>query len=159
MKKPAQLREVIEKAYPYLRTNPDRLQVFIDDGHIIATNATSLSYEYQYTLNIIITDFDKDMAIITVPILAYLRLNQNDIFENAAKRHDAIAFESDLINNNTQDLSLKIKLTERVKVEQTEKGTEITYLPEPVAANERLERLELYIKDEFIKSSDGKING
>lgn len=159
MKKPAQLREVIEKAYPYLRNNPDRLQVFIDDGHIIATNATSLSYEYQYTLNIIITDFDKDMAIIIVPILAYLRINQNDIFENTTKRPDAIAFESDLINNNTQDLSLKIKLTERVKVEQTEKGTEITYLPEPVAANERLERLELYIKDEFIKSSDGKING
>ncbi|KGQ36806.1 phage tail protein [Gallibacterium genomosp. 1] len=159
MKKPAQLREVIEKAYPYLRNNPDRLQIFIDDGHIIATNATSLSYEYQYTLNIIITDFDKDMAIIIVPLLAYLRKNQNELFDNPAKRQDTVAFETDLINQTTQDLSLKIKLTERVKVEQTEKGTEITYLPEPIAANETLERLELYIKDEFITSADGEHHG
>lgn len=99
------------------------------------------------------------MAIIIVALLAYLRKNQNELFDNPTKRPDAIAFETDLINQTTQDLSLKIKLTERVKVEQTDKGTEITYLPEPIAPNETLERLELYIKDEFITSTDGERHG
>lgn len=57
MKKPNQIRNVIEQSNPAFKTNPDLLQVYIDQGQIISTGAQSLSFEYQYTLNVIITDY------------------------------------------------------------------------------------------------------
>ncbi|MBF6984969.1 phage tail protein [Pasteurella multocida] len=63
MKKPNQIRNVIEQSNPAFKTNPDLLQVYIDQGQIISTGAQSLSFEYQYTLNVIITDYACDQEV------------------------------------------------------------------------------------------------
>ncbi|WP_424411438.1 phage tail protein [Pasteurella sp. PK-2025] len=122
MKKPNQIRNVIEQSNPVFKSNPDSLQVFIDQGQIISTGANSLSFEYQYTLNVIITDYAEDIAKIIVPVLAYLKVNQPEIFENPQRREGAFKFITDFNNNNTLDLSLEIKLTERVVQKSGEKG-------------------------------------
>ena len=51
MIKPNEIREIMTRSNQYLQENPDKMQVFIDAGHIACRGANSLSYEYQYTLN------------------------------------------------------------------------------------------------------------
>ena len=81
MKKPNQLRKILEQSHQDFVKNPDRLQLYVDGGQVVATGSTSLSFEYRYTLNIIITDFAFDIASLIVPINAYLRKNQPELFE------------------------------------------------------------------------------
>jgi hypothetical protein len=57
MLKPDSLRNALYDAVPVLRTNPDMLRLFVDNGKIAATLAASLSFEKQYTLNVVVTDF------------------------------------------------------------------------------------------------------
>lgn len=142
MKKPNQIRKVIEQANPFLKKNPDMLQLFIDKGQIISTGAESLSFEYQYTLNIIITDYAEDLAKIIVPILAYCKINQPEIFANPAKREDAFKFEIDINNNNTLDLSLELMLTERVIQSDKAGKTTLHYANEPLW-QDQLDSLDL----------------
>lgn len=143
MKKPNQIRNVIEQANPFLKKNPDLLHLFIDKGHIISTGATSLSFEYRYTLNIIITDYAEDLAKIIIPILAYLKINQPEMLENPNKREEAFKFEIDINNNNTLDLSLELTLTERVIQRKLNNGeVQLHYADEPLW-QEQLDNLDL----------------
>ncbi|MEE3609035.1 phage tail protein [Avibacterium paragallinarum] len=132
MKKPNQLRAVLEKSYPDFIANPDRLQLFVDNGRIIATGGDSLSFEYRYTLDIIATDFADDLARLIVPIQAYLKANQPELFENPQRREEAFKFEVDYNNNHTLDVAFKIQLTERVVAKQLkENELNLEYTPEP----------------------------
>ncbi|MBN6079893.1 phage tail protein [Aggregatibacter actinomycetemcomitans] len=132
MKKPNQIRKALEESNSLFVQHPDRLQLYTDGGQIICTGAKSLSYEYRYTLNIIVTDYADDIAKIIVPVLAYLRVNQPELFENPARRENGFKFITDYNNNDTLDLSLEIQLTERV-VQQTKGNGDVLlqYAPEP----------------------------
>lgn len=116
MLKPSQLRDFITQANPALRRDPDKMQVFLDTGTIVAAGGKSLSYEYQYTLNIIVQDYRGHADAIILPMLAWLRTNQPELFENADKRARAIRFEVEFLNQETVDLSIEVDLTERVLV-------------------------------------------
>lgn len=159
MKKPNQLRKIIEQSYPDFITNPDNLQLFIDDGQIIATGAGGLSFEFRYTLNIIATDFKDDLAQLITPIQAYLRTNQPEIFENPQRREGAFKFILDYNNNNTVDVSFEIQMTERVIAKQDNENNEnviLHYKPEPVWQKERV-RVYLESEDNLIFDS-GEVN-
>ncbi|WP_424406498.1 phage tail protein [Pasteurella sp. PK-2025] len=161
MKKPNQIRNVIEQSNPVFKSNPDSLQVFIDQGQIISTGANSLSFEYQYTLNVIITDYAEDIAKIIVPVLAYLKVNQPEIFENPQRREGAFKFITDFNNNNTLDLSLEIKLTERVVQKNSVKGEiDLKYAAEPTWNESELtaEDLKVIFENNVI-FEHGKIYG
>lgn len=79
MQKPNSLRKALTDAVPALRTNPDMLRIFIDNGNNTATLARSLSFEKRYTLNVVVTDFTDDIDLLFVPVMAWLRVNQPDI--------------------------------------------------------------------------------
>ncbi len=117
---------------PYIRKSPDCLHVFIDNGVIIATLAPSLSFEYQYTLNLVITDYADNLDLIIVPILHWLRTNQPDIMANPDKRPDGFTFEVDYLDNKLRDISIDLKLTERTIVKEQEGVFTVTHLDEPV---------------------------
>lgn len=121
MIKPAQLRDIISRANPYLSRDPDKLQVFLDSGKIVATGAVSLSFEYQYTLNLIVQDFPYHADQIILPMLAYLRTQQPELFENHDLAKNLIRFDAEILNESVLDLSIQVDLTERVIVS---KGTE-----------------------------------
>lgn len=70
MFKPKSLRDALTDAVPVLKANPEMLRVFIDSGKLASTLAVSLSFENQYTLNVIVTDFPGDIDLILVPIQA-----------------------------------------------------------------------------------------
>ncbi|MDY4478610.1 MAG: phage tail protein [[Pasteurella] aerogenes] len=135
------------------------LQLFIDDGQIIATGAGGLSFEFRYTLNIIATDFKDDLAQLITPIQAYLRTNQPEIFENPQRREGAFKFILDYNNNNTVDVSFEIQMTERVIAKQDNEDNEnviLHYKPEPVWQKERV-RVYLESEDNLIFDS-GEVN-
>jgi len=130
--KPNSLRDHLLAADTTLAQNPERLLVFIDEGNIRATAAPGLSFEWLFTLNIIITDYAGHPDNIAIPLLAWLRRNQPDLLTNIEKGKDAIGFEADILGNDKVDLSITLPLTERVIVKRLpDESLEITHPPEP----------------------------
>ena len=76
MLKPDSLRRALTDAVTVLKTNPDMLRIFVDNGSIASTLATSLSFEKRYTLNVIVTDFTGDFDLLIVPVLAWALLGE-----------------------------------------------------------------------------------
>jgi len=132
MMKATSLRETLTAAVPYLAAKPDALHVFVDEGRVVATGARSLGFEYQYTLTLIVTDYPHDADTIVVPVLAWLRTNQPDVFFNPDKRLDAFKFEAEILNHETVDISIKLLLSERVTVKVDGKGYQVEHHPEPI---------------------------
>ena len=131
MEKPKQIREVLTRCVPHLKTNPDKLHLFIAPGNVESTGARSLSFEWQYPLSIGVIDFAGHPDQLVVPLLAWLRQHQPELFTNPDKRENAIKVESELLAGDLYDLLITIPLTERVIVTQTEEGIGWQHVPEP----------------------------
>ncbi|WP_431274226.1 phage tail protein [Variovorax ureilyticus] len=117
MKKPQLLRDHITNACPELAINPERLTVFIERGTIVHTGTPALSFEYRYTLNIVVIDWAGSTDVLIVPIVAWLKKHQPDIFDNPERREKAFRFESEVIDHNQADIGIEIDLRESVAVE------------------------------------------
>lgn len=127
MKKPNDLRAYLIACVPELARHPQKLQVFIDAGTLQCGLQASLHFEYQYTLNVIITDMTTHADNVLVPLLCWLKLNQIDL------EADAVKFEADILDHDTVDFSITVPLTERVLVRQNDAGNYTTeHLQEPV---------------------------
>lgn len=132
MLKPASLRTAIEAALPDLKRNPDRLLVFIDEGTVRCTSAESLSFEYGYTLQLVVTDYADHADTIMVPLLGWLATHQPELLANPDRGRDGIRFEADLLNKVSMDLAIRIALTERVVVSALPGGSyTATHVGEP----------------------------
>ncbi len=123
MDKPDSLREHLLAAVPDLKRNPDRLVMFIDAGKVRCTAAASLSFEYGYTLQIMLTDFAGHPDSVFLPILAWVRVNQSELMANLDKSADGLKFEADILDNSKVDMSITLALTERVVVKRQDDGT------------------------------------
>ena len=99
---------------------------------MVATGAKTLSFEYQYTLTLLVTDFADSADAVTVPVLAWLRENQAELFTNPDRRQDGFKFETDVLNHDCVDLLLKLPLTEQVVVKVADGRYAITHVEEPV---------------------------
>lgn len=136
MNKPQSLRSALNKSVQYVAENPDRLHLFVDSGQLVATSAASLSWEYRYTLNVVITDFTGDQNLLMAPVLLWLRENQPDALQNSEARERLFSFEVDILANDRCDISMDLKLTERV-IAMVENGkAHIEAVPEPYAPEE-----------------------
>ncbi|OAE09995.1 phage tail protein [Pantoea sp. OXWO6B1] len=131
MNKPQSLREALNNAIPYLQQNPDRFHLFVDKGASVGTSAASLSWEYRYTLNVVITDFTGDQNLLMAAVMYWLRTNQPDALQNPNDREQLCTFEVDILGNDACDISINLKLTERVIAEEVNGVTEVRAVPEP----------------------------
>jgi len=131
MNKPQSLREALNDAIPYLQQNPDRFHLFVDKGASVGTAAASLSWEYRYTLNVVITDFTGDQNLLMAAVMYWLRTNQPDALQNPDEREQLCTFEVDILGNGACDISINLKLTERVIAEEVNGVTEVRAVPEP----------------------------
>lgn len=136
MNKPQSLRSALNKSVPYVAENPDRLHLFVDSGQLVATSAASLSWEYRYTLNVVITDFTGDQNLLMAPVLLWLRENQPDALQNSEARENLFSFEVDILANDRCDISMDLKLTERVIATVENGKAHIEAVPEPDAPEE-----------------------
>ena len=132
MIKPDSLRTHLTQALPQLSRDPDRLLLFIDQGTLAASFSPNLSFEWRYTLNLIVTDFAGDPDGLMIALLAWVHDNQSDLLLNP-DQHNAIQFEAEILNNTALDLSIKLPLTERVVVKERDGGGQsVVHAPEPM---------------------------
>lgn len=158
MNKHESLRAHLIAAVPGLAQNPDRLMIFIDNGKIRSTAGFGLSFEYIYTLNLILTDYADHPDAVAIPLLAWVLINQRELMENVELSKNSIVFEVDVLDNSKVDLSIKLPLTERVIVKRQDDGTlQVSHPPEPVVDDDPfdLPSLEMWAKgSEFITRWD-----
>lgn len=132
MRKPVELRAAITAAVADLKRNPDKLHLFVEEGRVVATGAKTISFEYQYTLTLLVTDFSESADAIMVPVMAWLRANQPELFTNPDRRPDGFKFETDILSHDCVDLLMRIPLTERVVVKVLGGRYVVTHAREPV---------------------------
>lgn len=132
MNKPDSLRNHLLEAVPGLKRNPDRLLMFVDEGKVRCTAAASLSFEYGYNLQIILTDYAGHPDDVMVPLLGWLKVNQSELLENLDKSKEGVKFEADILDRSKVDLSITLPLTERVIVGTDDQGkTTVKHAGEP----------------------------
>ena len=132
MKKLNSLRQHLENAIPALQQNPDQMLIFADTGALRSTSAQGLSFEYSYTLNLILTNYAGDLSAIAIPLFDWVRVNQSELMANLSKVQEGIKFEVDVLNNDLVDVAIYVPLTERVIVKRgTDGALNIEYPDEP----------------------------
>ncbi|MEY0576586.1 phage tail protein [Providencia manganoxydans] len=131
MKKLTSLREYLSNKIPFLKENPENLYLFVENGRIISTLANTPSYEYEYTVNIIIERFSGDQDILIAVINNWLREHQSDISANPDKRRQDFRFEAVILDNKTAHISIDLNLTERVLAKDQDGKWVIASIPEP----------------------------
>lgn len=115
MNKPASLRSHLEACIPSLKSDPQSLHLFVEKGTVVS-RLGGLSFEYRYTVNLVITDYTADANDLIVPLLAWLQMNQPDILQNPDKQENALRIEAEILDADAVDLSITLDLTERVIV-------------------------------------------
>lgn len=155
MIKPDSLRKQLTEAIPELKRDPDRLLLFIKDGSLAATLAPGLSFEYRYSLHMIITDFGGHPDAVMVPVLVWLARNQPELLANPALRA-GVAFEAEILANDKVDLELSLPLTERVGVHALPTGGyNVEHYPEPeIESTLPGGRWDVYLQGEWIGGWD-----
>lgn len=132
MKKPESLRSHMINAVTELQRDPDRMLIFTENGKVRCTLAAGLSFEYEYKLNFILTEYAGDLDAVMIPLLDWMRINQHEQMANLEKNKDAFNFETVLLDNNTVDLSMILSITERVIVKRKDDGTlDVIFPDEP----------------------------
>jgi hypothetical protein len=134
VKKPESLKTLLLASVPGLKDKPENLSMFIDKGRIAARLTGSLSFEYRYTVNVVVQDFAGDVDALFVPLLAWVADQQPDLLER--DQQEPFSFESEILDGDCADISIDLGLTERVKVARTDEGLVVTHLDEPSRLDE-----------------------
>ncbi|ELY2625031.1 phage tail protein [Cronobacter sakazakii] len=154
MLKPDSLRKALTESVPVLRKNPEMLRLFIDNGRINSTLAASLSFEKQYTLNVVVTDFTGDFDLLLVPVLAWLRENQPDIMTTDEGQKKGFTWYADINNDSSVDISISLLLTERTLVKQVGGALHVQNVAEPLPPEPVTRPVELYVSGELVSKWD-----
>ena len=154
MYKPKSLRKALTDAVPDLARNPEMMRIFIDNGKLASTLAASLSFENQYTLNVVVTDFTGDIELLLVPIQAWLRIHQADIMTTDEGRKKGFTYFADINDNDSADISISLMLTERTLVSEVDGALHVKNIPEPPPPEPVTRPMELYINGELVSKWD-----
>ena len=149
MNKPESLRAHLLATVAELQHNPDRVLIFIDNGKVRCTAAATLSFEYSYDLQIIMTAFAGHPDSVMLPVLGWISINQPELLENYEKMQTGIQFEADILDKDKVDLGLALRLTERVVVGTDAQGnTTVKHAGEP-------QRVAGYLDQNWVPGSEG----
>lgn len=154
MLKPESLRKALADAVPVLANNPEMLRLYVDGGNIAATLASSLSFEKQYSLNVVVTDFTGDFDLILVPVLAWLREHQPDILSTDTGQKKGFTFEADINNDSSFDISISLLMTERTLVREVGAALYVENISEPPPPEPVTRPVELYVHGELVSKWD-----
>lgn len=131
MRKPESLKALLLATVPGLADNPERLAMFVDRGRIVGANGRSLSYEYRYTLNVVVEGFAGDPDTLMVPVLAWIAEHQPALV--AIPNGEPFSFEAEILDTETTDVSISIELSEPVLVAARDGGGYVVSHPAPPA--------------------------
>lgn len=134
MLKPPSLRKQLLAKVPGLKV--DNLHTYISKGHIESNAHGTLSFEYSYTLEVILTDFAGHSDVVMVAILQWLRANQPELLLKPEVMAERFTFEVDILNSGTCDIGINLKLTERVGVKNVNGKNIIEHFAEPALVDD-----------------------
>lgn len=158
MWKPQSLRATLRSFLEWVKTDPEKLEVYVDKGTIVATAAKSASFEYRYFVVIEIKSFAGDPDLLFMAIVVWLRKYQNDILQNHSQTYPAskepFTFEVFPINNTSVDIDIRLSLTEAVFSDLIDGKLQIK-----PKRPEMAEQWEFWVRDELIASFTDKPEG
>lgn len=120
MRKPDSLKTLLLATVPGLDKSPERLALFIDRGQIVGGNGRSLSFEYRYTLNLVVESFTGSLDMLMVPILAWIAEHQPELL--GVPGAQPFTYEAEILDEESQDISVMIALREPVIVTPKDGG-------------------------------------
>lgn len=144
------LRETILAAVPGYQAKPGEIIVATEgQGQIIATGTDSLSFEMHYRAGVYVLGLTEHVDAVLVPVLAWHKANQHELYANPDTRAKAFAFTAQLLDDTQAiDLYLSLQCSERVLVDVS--GQAMTALhatePLPVGFNAKPEHWTLYLQ-------------
>lgn len=150
------LRAHLVAAVPELARDPERLIVMASGGRVVASGTLALSFEYAYTAKLFVLDYAGHADAIMVPLLAWAKRQQPELFDHPERRASAIRFDVEYLTPGTIDLSVEIDLTERVLVRPRPGGPagalQAEHPPEalPLGWSDKAEHWSLWLRGEQI---------
>ena len=119
MRKIESLREALVAAYPKLGDNPERLTVFVERGSCAARMGAQErdginGFEYRYTAEAILLDFEGNANAVFIAVLNWLRENQPELL--LRQDPEAFAFDADILDDRRTDVQIRIELTDAVDI-------------------------------------------
>lgn len=112
MLKPAALRAEIVSFLPELERDPHRLTMWSERGNMRATQTRERGFAWEYDLEIMISDFTGEPALLFFVVQNWCRTQQPELLAPGAA---AIPFEVEFIDSKTVDVKLTLALSEVVK--------------------------------------------
>lgn len=110
------LRAAIVAHNPFFKQEPDRLEVYVTKGNVLASGTPSPSFAYKYELNVLAMDYPGDLDDLTIPILQWALEYQSELIFNPARRENGISFDAEILKNGTADILFVINASENVIV-------------------------------------------
>ena len=110
------LKALLTQCLPDLARDPKRLIVLAENGTVVSTGTTSLSFEWRYTARVIVLDYDGHEDAVIVPIIAWMKRNQSEQMDNPERWGNAIKFRVEPLTPTTMDFGIELQLTERAIV-------------------------------------------
>ncbi|MCD4560419.1 phage tail protein [Lelliottia nimipressuralis] len=150
MNKLNSLRQALIDAIPQLSAHPEMLRFSVENGNIDARLSVSLSFEKKYTLKGLVKNFVGESNQLFVPLLAWLRENQPDIFTLDEGRKNGYLFQIVMNEDESKDISFSLQLTERILVTEENGTLRASYSPEPPLPAPVTRPKELYINGELV---------
>lgn len=129
MNKPQSLRHFLQEKVPTLRDRPDDFLTFIESGQLVSTQGGNPSFVYHYKLILVLLDFNGHADQLMVPLIIWLRANQPDIL--TGEPNGKIAFEAEILTNQTADIQVSIELTENVVARLQDEAIKTYHCGEP----------------------------
>ena len=130
MQKPATLRAALITADPQLGRDPERLNMWVEEGRIRSPMVVSRGFIWEYRLNITLIDCTVHPSVLFLAINDWCRTNQPDLL--TALPNAGYTFDADILDLQTVDLHITLKLSEQVAL-VTGAGGEVSlqHLAEP----------------------------
>lgn len=126
------MRAAIVAHNPFFTREPDRLEVYVTKGNIVASGTPSPSFAYKYELNVLAMDYPGELDDLAIPILAWAAENQTELLFNPARRESGIGFDAQILNDGTADILFVISATENVVITSGQNGRPVaTHRVEP----------------------------
>ncbi len=92
--------------------------------------------------------------MIFVPVQAWLREHQPDIMTTDDGREKGFTWMIDINNNDSLDISISLRLTERTLVKEVDGALHVSYAPEPPLPEPVTRPVELYVNGELVSKWD-----
>lgn len=156
MYKPDSLRTFLTTAVPELASTPDQLLIHIGSGGVVTTLAPGLSWEYRYTLHVVLPVLAVDLDVIFAPLTDWLRVHQPDAVASSQLNGELVKFEVGTFDSAKDDLAITLQLTERAVCKpRAGGGYDITHPlePQPEAALPAT-HWQLYVKNDLVAEWD-----